>query len=187
MPCDTAESLCKTAHTMNPSLKLLCAIACVFTVPVFAEEVAYPANEPLITLTIPEGWRSHQEDGVLSAAASQELDTLLVVRPLKATRKQGSEAVAEIKEALEKVYGDAIEYDKLEEGGTENLGFYILNATAKTQTPDEGVTTSYVNSIIVSFPDSDELLLVQFLSTAPGSEKHGEEIGQVVASIKKAG
>jgi len=169
-------------------MKTLITAAFLLTLPILgnAEEVAYPEGNPLMTLTIPEGWRSHQEDGVLSAAASEELDMLLVVRPLEATKKQGSEALAEVKAALDKVYGDAIEYDKLEEGGTENLGFYILNSTAKTQTADEGETTSYINSLIVTFPDSDQLLLVQFLATEAGSKKHGEALGEVVASLKKA-
>lgn len=112
---------------------------------------------------------------------------MLVVKPLNATKKEGSQAVAEIKEALDKVYGENIEYDKLEEGGATNLGLCVLNATAKTHSQNEGDVTALINSIIVSFPDSEELLLVQFLSTVEGSEKNGEAIAEVIRSIKKAG
>lgn len=166
---------------------LLCVAAFCLTLSVLADdkEIEYPESNPVITVTIPDGWLTHQQDGVLQAAASQNLDTMLVVKPLNATKKEGSQAVAEIKEALDKAYGESIEYDKLEEGGASNLGLYVLNATAKTPSQNEGDVTAFINSIIVSFPDSEELLLVQFLSTAEGSEKNGEAISEVIRSIKK--
>ena len=105
---------------------------------------------------------------------------MMTVKPLTATKKQGSEAVAEIKEELAKSYGENIEYDKIEEGGTSNLGYYVLNAEAKVQD-----VTSFINSLIVTLPDSDELLLVQFASTAAGSKKNGEAIGEIIQSLKK--
>ena len=171
---------------MKTLLKLSAAVF-LLTLPAMAadQEVAYPEDSPLITMTIPDGWLTHQQDGVFQAAASKDLDTMLVVKPLKATKKQGSQAIAEIKEALDKTYGENIEYAKLEEGGTSNLGFYVLNAKAKLHTAD-GDTTSFVNSLMVTFPDSDELLLVQFLSTEAGADKNGDAIGEIIGSLKKA-
>lgn len=174
---------------LNPmkSSLLLSLVVLLSAMPVRAsEEVGFPEEGPLITLTLPEGWVYKHGDGALQAAASEELDTLLIVRPLEATKKQGSEAIAEIKAPLDKTYGDAIEYDKLEEGGTEDLGFYVLNATAKTPNGSEGVATSYIVSIMITFPDSDQLLLAQFLSTEKGAEENGEAILRVIQSLKKA-
>lgn len=39
---------------------------------------------------------------------------------------------------------------------------------------------------MVTLPDSDKLLLVQFLSTEEGSEKNSGAIGAIVDSLKKA-
>lgn len=175
-------------HTIMKTLLKISAAAFLLTLPAMAEdqELSYPEDNPLVTLTIPDGWSARQKNGVLQAAASADLDTLLVVRPLKAGKKQASQAVAEIKEALETSYGENIAYDKIEEGGASNLGLYVLNAKAKTHTANAGDITAFVNSIIVSFPDSDELLLAQFLSTEVGTEKNGEAIAGIVHSLKKA-
>lgn len=171
---------------MKTSLAL-CLAALLFSLPARAgEDVEFPKDEPLISFTIPDGWKTHEEGGVFQAAASQDLDTMLVIRPLKATKKQGSQVIAEIKETLDKTYGDAIEYDKLEEGGTSNLGFYVLNAEAKTHSANEGDVTSHINSLMITFPDSDELLLAQFLSTQAGSDANGEDIASIIHSLKKA-
>lgn len=166
----------------------LCAALSLFVVPAMAESetVSYPASAPLVTLTIPDGWQSREEKGVLQAASSQDLDTMLVLRPLTATKKQGSEAIAEIKSSLADAYGDNIEYDKLEEGGTESLGFYVLNSKVTTHSANEGDVEVFMNSIIISLPDSDHLLLAQFLSTTKGSEKNGEAIMSIVKSLAKA-
>ncbi len=48
---------------------------------------------------------------------------MLVLRPLNATKKQGSEAITEIKTALAEAYGDNIEYEKLEKVGRRTLAF----------------------------------------------------------------
>ena len=161
-----------------------CAATFLFCLPAMAadQEVGFPEEGPLISLTIPDGWLHEYQGGMLHAASSQDLDTMtmMTVKPLTATKKQGSEAVAEIKEELAKSYGENIEYDKIEEGGTSNLGYYVLNAEAKVQD-----VTSFINSLIVTLPDSDELLLVQFASTAAGSKKNGEAIGEIIQSLKK--
>ena len=168
---------------MKTILKI-CAATFLFCLPAMAadQEVGFPEEGPLISLTIPDGWLHEYQGGMLHAASSQDLDTMtmMTVKPLTATKKQGSEAVAEIKEELAKSYGENIEYDKIEEGGTSNLGYYVLNAEAKVQD-----VTSFINSLIVTLPDSDELLLVQFASTAAGSKKNGEAIGELIQSLKK--
>ena len=173
---------------MKTILKV-CAATFLFSLPAMAadQEVGFPEEGPLITLTIPDGWLHEYQGGMLHAASSQDLDTMtmMTVKPLTATKKQGSEAVAEIKEELAKSYGENIEYDKIEEGGTSNLGYYVLNAEAKVHSANEGDVTSFINSLIVTMPDSDELLLVQFASTAAGSKKNGEAIGEIIQSFKK--
>ncbi len=43
-----------------------------------------------------------------------------------------------------------------------------------------------MNSILITLPDSDHLLLAQFLSTKKGAEKNGEAIMSIVKSLAKA-
>jgi len=164
----------------------LATIAFTFTAAASEQTFAFPKNQPLIEITIPDGWLANQEGDILQAAASESLDTLLTVRPLAATKDRGSEAIAEIKDALAEPYGDDIEYDALEEGGAENLGFYILNATAKIQSQNEGNVTVYINSIMITFPDTNELLLAQFLSTETGAQENGAAIASIISSISNA-
>ena len=100
---------------MKTILKI-CAATFLFCLPAMAadQEVGFPEEGPLISLTIPDGWLHEYQGGMLHAASSQDLDTMtmMTVKPLTATKKQGSEAVAEIKEELAKSYGENIEYDK---------------------------------------------------------------------------
>jgi hypothetical protein len=150
------------------------------------QEMSYPEEGPLITVVVPDGWISAYEDGELHAAASEKLDTLLTVKTLEATKKEGTAAIAEIKAPLDEAFGEGITHGELQEGGAENLGFYLINSKAKSTT-DEGEQTSFINSVMVVLPDSEQVLLVQIMSSEEGSEKHGEAIDKILKSIKKNG
>ncbi len=172
---------------MKTTLKLLLATV-LFTLPALAadQEMGYPEEGPLITVVVPDGWISAYEDGELHAAASEKLDTLLTVKKLEATKKEGTAAIAEIKAPLDEAFGENITHGELKEGGTENLGFYLINSKAKSTT-DEGETMTFINSVMVVLPDSEEVLLVQIMATEEGAEKNGDAIAQILSSIKKNG
>lgn len=171
----------------KPSVLLAFAALC-FSLPLMAEDLEYPSDGPLITLSMPEGWKHQEADGVLQAVAGDDMETMFVLKPLKATKKEGSAAIAEIKEPLDKMYDGHIEYDKMEESGVPdgNMNLYTINSTAEVDTADQGKVTSFVNSIMISFPDTDELLLAQFISTKAGFRANADGIREIVNSLKKA-
>ena len=150
------------------------------------QEMSYPEEGPLITLVVPDGWISGYEDGEFHAASSDKMDSMLTIKTLSATKKEGAAAIAEIKAPLDESFGENITHGEMQEGGSENLGFYLINSKAKTTT-DEGETKVFINSVMVILPDSEKLLLVQILSNEGGSEKNGEAIDQILKSIKKNG
>jgi hypothetical protein len=169
-------------------LLILCAAALLHAIPATAadQEVGYPENNARIALTIPDGWVSREKDGILQAAASEELDTMLIVRPLKAKKTEGSQAIAEVKNSLSELYGERIDYSELEEGGSDHMGVYVLNAKAVVRTADATDVNAIINSLILTFPDNDDLVLAQILTTEAGLEKNGEDIGKLVQSIQRA-
>lgn len=175
---------------MNPMKTLPAILLAVLlpALPVLAadQEMSYPEEGPLVTVVIPDGWISAYEGGALNAAASGELDTMLTLKPLAATKSEGAAAIAEIKAPLDEAYEGSITHGELQEGGAENLGLYVINSKAKMNTADEGEKMVFINSVMITFPDTDQLLLLQVISTEAGSEKNGEAIDQILKSIKKA-
>lgn len=172
---------------MKTALKILFTTF-VLVLPALAadQEMSYPEEGPLITVVVPDGWLSAYEDGELHAAASDKLDTLLTVKTLEATKKDGGAAIAEIKAPLDEAFGEGITHGEMQEGGAENLGFYLINSKAKSTT-DEGEQTTFINSVMVVLPDSEQVLLVQIMASEEGSEANGEAIDQILKSIKKNG
>jgi len=172
---------------MKNTLILAFATLCI-SLPLAAEDVEFPSEGPLITLSIPDDWKHEEVDGILQAVAGDDMETMFSLKPLQATKKEGSAAIAEIKEPLDKMYEGEITYDEMVESGVPdgNMNLYTINAEAKLHSADQGEVTSFVNSIMISFPDTDELLLAQFISTKAGFRANAEGIKEIVGSLKKA-
>lgn len=165
------------------SLPILLLATLLPTLCAFGEdqEMPYPEEGPLVTVVIPDGWTSNYEDGALNAASSDDQETVLTLKPLAATKSEGAAAVAEIKAPLDEAFAGSITHGELQEGGAENLGLYVINSKAH-----EGETPMFINSVMITFPDSDRILLLQLTSTEAGSEMNGEAIDKILKSIKKA-
>lgn len=164
------------------SLLTLCLCSVLLSIAAHAadQNVSYPEDKPAITLTLPEDWVSETKQGRLYAHPPDDVSLFVEVKPLDATKKEGSKAIAEIKEWISQNFED-VKYDKLEEGGTNGLGLYILNA--------EGVGgdgKAFLNAAMVTFPDSDELFLMLAIATPDGSEKYGKTAAGIFESVRKA-
>ena len=174
-------------NTPSRALARLLLALLLPTLPALAadREMSYPEESPLISVVMPEGW-IHEYDGeTLNAASSSDLETLLTIKPLAATKSEASAAIAEIKAPLDEAYEGSITHGEVQEGGAENLGLYVINSKAKMKANDEE-TDVFINSVMITFPDTDQILLLQVISTGAGAEKNGEAIDQLLKSIKKA-
>ena len=172
---------------MKKLTRPLLALLLLSTLPALAadQEMSYPEEGPIVTVVIPDGWIHGYDDGALNAASSGDLETLLTLKPLLAKKSEGSAALEEIKAPLDEAYEGNITHSEVQEGGAENLGLYVVNSKAK-MTANDGETNIFINSVMITFPDTDQILLLQVISTEAGSEKNGEAIDQILKSIKKA-
>lgn len=149
------------------------------TLTTLAKDVGFPKDEPVISLSAPEGWKTRREEGRLYLTTADGSSVIVEVSALKATKKEAAKALAEMKASVAEAFKN-VEYDPMQEGGSNNVGLYILNGTGED---DDG--KAVLNVIMVTNGDTDELFMVFIAATTEGSKKHGEDITAILSSIKK--
>lgn len=178
---------------MKTRLVVLAFVSC-FSVCVFAKDVGFPQENPQLVLTLPEGWQGDYavagDAEVLQIAPPGDPFTdeglLMGLRALEGSKSDGEKAVAAVKQQVEQMYGDAAQFDPIEQGGSQDLGFTVLNASGEM--PAENGAMQFVcNNVIISFPKSENLVLAQVLTTKKGAAVHGKKLAALLGSIRPAG
>ena len=164
---------------MKNVLLLFLALAAVFTVPAGAEDAGYPEAKHELALAVPEGWKTRYEDDKLYVTTTDELSVVIEVSGLKATKKEGSAALAEMKNQVNEAFKN-VTFDAMEQGGGANVGFYILNGKGED---DEGEVI--INALMVTNGDNDKVYFVFVAASPEGAKEHGEDIAKVIGSIRK--
>jgi hypothetical protein len=111
---------------------------------------------------------------------SDDDDNVVVeVSALKATKKEGAKALEEMKNTVQEAFKN-MEWKPMQEGGSNNVGIYILNGKGED---DQGKAN--INAIMVTNGDNDKLFMVFIASSPEGSEKYGADIDALLKSLKK--
>ncbi|MES2599151.1 MAG: hypothetical protein V4662_27740 [Verrucomicrobiota bacterium] len=164
---------------MKNSLICTLLLSLTMTVLATAKDVGFPKAEPAVSLDKPEGWKSKFEEGRLYVTTDDDESVIIEVSALKTSKQKGAEALAEMKASVEETF-KKVEFKPMQEGGSNNVGLYILNGSGEDE---DG--KAVLNAIMVTNGDNDDLYMIFIASTPEGSKEYGEEIGAILASIKK--
>jgi hypothetical protein len=164
-------------HIMKIALLLITVLA--FTsLPLMAEDASFPKSNPIISMTVPEGWETEFEDDKLYLIAGDE-DVVVEVSSLKATKAEGAKALEEMKNSVKETFKN-VEFKPMQEGGANNLGLYLLNGTGEDEQGKAKLT-----AILVTNGDNEQLFMVFIAASDEGAQKFGEGIDGLLKSLKK--
>ncbi len=149
------------------------------TIAVTAKDIGFPKEEPEISISKPEGWKARREDGRLYVTTDDDKSVIVEVSALKTSKQKGAAALAEMKASVEDAFKN-VQFKPMQEGGSNNVGLYILNGTGED---DDGKAN--INAVMVTNGDNDKLFMVFIAATPKGSKEFGEDIAAILASIKK--
>ena len=160
---------------------LICALLLFINMPLAAtaKDLAFPKEEPVIAIAKPEGWKSKREEGRLYVTTEDDKSVIVEVSALKTSKQKGAAALAEMKASVEDAFKN-VQFKPMQEGGSNNVGLYILNGTGED---DDGKAN--LNAVMVTNGDNDKLFMVFIAATPKGSKEYGEDIAAILASIKK--
>jgi hypothetical protein len=158
---------------------LLCLAFLGLSLTSFAKDATYPKAEPMISMSVPEGWEAEWEEDLLYLRADDEDNVVVEVSALKATKQEGAKALEEMKATVQEAFKN-VEWKPMQEGGSNNVGIYILNGKGED---DQGKAN--INAIMVTNGDNDKLFMVFVAASPEGSEKYGAQIDALLKSLKK--
>ncbi len=144
-----------------------------------AKDATYPKAEPVISLAVPEGWKTEWEDDLLYLRSDEDESVVVEVSALKATKQEGAKALEEMKTTVQESF-KGMEWKPMQEGGSNNVGIYILNGKGE----DEHGKAN-INAVMVTNGDNDKLFMVFIAASLEGSEKFGTAIDALLKSLKK--
>jgi len=162
---------------MKNALLIIAALV-TLSVPVLAEDIGFPKSKPMIGMSVPDGWESEYEDGKLYLVAGDE-DIVVEVSSLKAPKAEGAKALEEMKKSVQEAFKN-VEFKPMQEGGSNNLGFYILNGTGED---DKG--KAKLTAMLVTNGDNDQLFMVFIAASEEGLKEFGEGVDALLKSLQK--
>ena len=163
---------------MKKALFLIASLL-LSSVSVLAEDIGFPKSKPMIAMTVPDGWEAEYEEDKLYLRAGDE-DIVVEVSALKAPKAEGAKALEEMKESVKEAFKN-VEFKPMQEGGSNNLGFYILNGTGED---DQG--KAKLTAILVTNGDNDQLFMVFIAASEEGLKEFGEDVDALLKSLQKA-
>ncbi|MDZ4289950.1 MAG: hypothetical protein U0984_18435 [Prosthecobacter sp.] len=159
---------------MKTSL-LLCLAALVFSATAKADQtINYPDKDPIFSISFPDDWKVEADESV-SASSKDEMVNMELIA-LDAEALDGAVDVA--KDSLKEEF-KGIKFDAPEKGELNGLDVVFLNAKATL----EDVKMA-VNCCIFAPKGADKFFMLFNVIPLEALEKHGEDIGKVLNSIK---
>lgn len=159
---------------------LLLSLALLLNVlPANAKDAGFPKASPVISVAVPEGWKTRYDEGNLYVTTKDELSVVVEVSALKASKAEGAKALEEMKKSVGEAFKN-VKFEPMQQGGSNNVGLYILNGTGEDK---DGKVN--INAIMVTNGDDDKLFMVFVAASPEGSKEFGDDIAAVLSSIKK--
>lgn len=157
---------------------LVCLASVLFTASAVAAEttVNYPAEDPIFSITFPDGWEVTGEDDAVSACSKDELANMeLIVLEAEAL----GDAIDIAKEALAEEMEGIVFKGKPEKGELNGLNAAFLNAEVEI----EEVKVA-INCCVFAPKDAEEFFMLFNVIPFEALEDHGEDIGKILNSVK---
>ncbi len=154
------------------------AFLCVLVPSTFAETHNVPADEPIISVRVPDKWHSKEHGEYLEAASPDGAVSFLV---LPAESRKINEAMSEAMRYLRGKSGIRVRADsvKREEGQLNGMNVKNVSWQGKNQQGDVNISFK-----IISIPEKKPMLVCY--SASPDAEKkHQKELDKILQSITR--
>lgn len=154
------------------------AAACLFaaTVPAMAGEIQFPSDEPVATITFPDGWGEKEtETGIDATAPDNSIYISVDVAEAKDTN-------AVVKDAIEYLKSQGVTVDSAsakEVKGTLN-GMEVVNVDWDGNDKDGAVSIS----LAALAANENSVLVVTYWGTKGEQEKNAEAMNGIINSLK---
>ena len=155
---------------------LLCLVSLLLAPLAGAEQtINYPAEKPFFSISFPDSWTVESGDESVSASSEDELANMELI----ALDAEELDAAIEIgKESLkEELKG--IKFSEVEKGELNGMNVIFLNGEVTL----EGVKMA-VNCCVFAPKKADTFFMLFNIIPLVALEKHGEDIGKILNSVK---
>lgn len=145
---------------------------------VFAGELVYPSDSPVLSITFPDSWKTEADGEVMHTSPADE-SVYLGLWAL-AEDQDVNDAI----DALDQVVGELVkdaEFADAVENNINGIDIYSVDGTGKD---DEGNNVTV--SAAVFTPDGKQTFIILYYATPESEKKHEKDILSVLGSLKKA-
>lgn len=157
-------------------LLLLTTLLVTLSATASAEQtINYPEDKPIFSISFPDGWKVETGESVSASSADELVNMELIALDAEAL----GEALELAKESLtEELKG--IKWDgEAEKGELNGMSVAFLNANVTL----EGVKMA-VNCCVFAPKKADTFFMLFNIVPLEALEKHGEDVGKVINSVK---
>ena len=164
---------------MKPRL-LLCLATLIGTpFSLAGQEASFPAENPLIDLVYPDGWKMETKDDVLYAHPEEDAGFFITLAESAADTAEG--AAKEVKEEIEDLF-ENVKYEEPQTAEAGELHLMIINAKGE----DEDGKAN-INICMIAKENGESFLVLKCVSSQEAFEEHGELGINVINSITQHG
>jgi hypothetical protein len=163
---------------IKPILSLI-AVSSLLVAPIFAKTLKLPNDEfPIASISFPDDWEPEDID---NGVAGQSPDSAVYLAAVAVGNEKGMNA--ELDDTFEFLKEHKVELDK----STKKENKFKLNGVEVDELIYHGKDEDGPTSVSISFvPIKDKIVVVTYWVTTAKEEKHQEEVGKIVKSLKAA-
>jgi hypothetical protein len=164
---------------MLKSILSLIAISSLLAVPAFAKTMKLPNDEfAIASISFPKDWEPEEID---NGAAGQSPDSAVYLAAVAVGNEKGMEA--ELDDTFDMLKEHKVDLDK----STKKESKFQLNGEEVNELIFHGKDEDGPCSISISFvPIKDKVVVLTYWVTTAKEEKHQEEVGKILKSLKPA-
>lgn len=141
-----------------------------------AGEIKFPADEPVASITIPDGWKTTPTESGIEVQADDDSVYFAI------DAQDGKDTTETVKEAVEYLASQNVTVDdstkKEEEGKLNGMQAYNVYWSGKDS---DGPVTIGLTALVAA---ADKTLVITYWGGTEEQKAHGEEIGAIFNSLK---
>lgn len=152
--------------------------AMMFPAASFAKTLAFPSDNPVARITIPDSWGPEETDTGIEATSDDNAIYLAI------DVADASEAGKAVDEAIKFLDKNGVKVDESSQKQSEDTvnGMKMMNFDWSGKDKDGDVSIG----LSVLAPSADKILLITYWGTKGEQEKHGKDLIAIISSLKPA-
>jgi hypothetical protein len=168
-----------SACTMIKSILTLVAVSSLLVAPAFAKTQKLPNDEfAIASINIPNDWEPEE---ITNGVAAESPDKAVYLAVVAVGNEKGMNA--EIDDTFEFLKEHKVQLDK----STKKEGKFKVNDFQAEELTFQGKDEDGPTAVTIAFvPIKDKVLVFTYWVSTEGEEKHQEEVGKILKSLKPA-